>query len=763
MKMPNNSKNIFTKCCMCSCAQKLREAVGKLPLPSLKMPKIPFFVIAFSVAALVVVMAMFTFHRSIDTNLNITDHRNISAITSQEQAALNDTIASIIKNLTSITKTLVTLDKNTQAKIDFLQNVKKNLHFETILMVDMHGQGLRSTGQTVNVRSNTVFMEAMKGNIYATDIHVSEITGHDVISIGVPIRSAGRIVGTLIAEFDTPFIEESLVAYTENKESAFILDSVGATVASSSDVYNSLNFLRKATFANGMTYQQFLEFAKKTRWGGTSFTLNGENKIIEFRPLDINSWTLFLVSHDLLANPVRDISVEIQYVVGGMLLIFLFIGAYMVFLKRKTLKDMRTIAFYDELTGLANNVKFSQDVEAVIKKSPNMKYVMQKMDLENFKAINEMFEYEIGDMVLQKIADALRHIDDDSFLCARVGNDEFLMFSAYGFLDDDNTRTSFESYFKSILADLKDYEFTFRYGRYFIQKGERNIPDMINKTTLAHSMAKSLGHKNTWDYDDTFRQEVRRSTELINLSKLALQHNEFIVYLQPKYNLKEKKVTGGEALVRWAMDDGTLLLPDEFIPIFEQNGFVTEIDFYVLRVVCARIKTWIDKGHKVMPISVNFSRVHLRNPNFVQNIKNICAEYGDIHQFIEVELTETAVTENAADLSTLLDALHDAGFTVAIDDFGAGYSSLGMLKDFRVDVLKLDQSFFDDNQQNARGNIVVNGISAIAHDLGMKIVAEGIEFSEQFTPLEDNHLELAQGFFFAKPMPMEEFEQKYFD
>ncbi len=154
---------------------------------------------------------------------------------------------------------------------------------------------------------------------------------------------------------------------------------------------------------------------------------------------------------------------------------------------------------------------------------------------------------------------------------------------------------------------------------------------------------------------------------------------------------------------------------------------------------------------------------HLKNPNFVQDISAICNKYGDIRHFIEVELTETAVTENAANLAKLLDDLHEAGFTVAIDDFGAGYSSLGMLKDFKVDVLKLDQSFFDNKSPDTRGNIVVNGISDIAHRLGMVIVAEGIEISEQIKPIEANCLELAQGFFFAHPMPMEEFEQKYLD
>ncbi len=725
--------------------------------------KIPVTALAFGAIALVVTLSFVAFNRSIHQNLNVTDKENISALASQEHAALNGIINNTLKSLESITKTLVTLHPNREAQLQFLQNVEQSLSFDTIIMADIHGRAVRASGEQLDLRNSPLFMEAMRGNVSASDIHLSDITSRYVLSVAVPIRRAGRVAGAILVEYGTRYMTELLKAYTDPSESAYVVDSNGFPVASSSDLYHSLNFLRDATFVDETTYEEFFEHVEQKKWGGTSFFLNGQQRIIEFRPLELNDWKLFLVSHDLLADPVRDISDEVQYVTGTMLALFLLLSAYIIYLKRKTLREVTELAFYDELTGLPNAVKFRQDVEAVIKKNPNMKYVMQKLDLENFKAINEMFDYETGNRVLVNIAQALQSLHDDSFLCARMRNDEFIMFSAHGFLDDNTTRTVFEENFYALLTELRTYEFCFRYGRYFIQKGERDVTDMINKTTLAHSTTKTLGHIQTWDYDDAFRQEVRRSTELINMSKSAMENLEFVVYFQPKYNLREEKVTSGEALVRWITDDGTMLLPDDFIPVFEQNGFVVEIDFFVLRTVCQRIKSWIEKGHKVLPISVNFSRVHLKNPHFVEDLKKTCDVYGDIRHFIEVELTETAITENANDLTKLLDDLREAGFTVAIDDFGAGYSSLGMLKDFKVDVLKLDRSFFEGTQGDRRGTVVVNGISAIAHDLGMKIIAEGIEMSEHFTPLDADHLELAQGFFFAHPMPMDEFEQKYLD
>ncbi len=723
---------------------------------------IPTFMYVLFCIVVLVLLGITAIHKNITDKLNHADAQIFTAVASQEQAVLNRYIQSTVTALTSITKTLLTLEDDPKGTLAFLENVKKTLNFESIVFADTHGRGLAASGQKVNMLTDPIFAQVMKGRIAVTDVLPKGAVGYESFTVAVPVRKGGRIKGAVIITFSMKYLRELLIAYTDNSEAAYIVDGRGVVIASSSDVYGSLHFLRNARFANGESYESFMQNALKTRWGGTTFTLADAKRSIEYRPLHINSWTLFFVSHNLLENPVRGISNQVQIMMAAMLFVFLFFASYIMYLKRKTLKEVEKIAFYDDVTGLANMVKFKQDVEGVITKFPNRKYVMQKVDIENFKAINEIYDYETGNAVLKNMAEALLCMKDDSFLCARMGADAFIMFSAYGFLDDDSVRTDFETQCKSRMPQMASYEFCFRYGRYFIEKGERDVPEMIDRTTLAHSLAKGLGHKNTWDYNEDFRLTIRQHTEYMNLSKGALENKEFIVYLQPKYSLKEQKVIGAEALVRWVMEDGSLLLPDNFIPVFEQNNFVVHIDYYVLRTVCARIKSWIEKGHKILPISVNFSRVHFKNPNFVQEIRDICNEYGTVAPYIEIEFTETALTEAIKGVDIFLRQLHEAGFSIAIDDFGAGYSSLGILKGFEVDVLKLDQSFFVNTQNDVRGSLVVNGISAIAHDLGMKVVAEGVELSEQFASLEVGPLEFVQGFFIAHPMPMDEFEKKYY-
>ncbi len=244
----------------------------------------------------------------------------------------------------------------------------------------------------------------------------------------------------------------------------------------------------------------------------------------------------------------------------------------------------------------------------------------------------------------------------------------------------------------------------------------------------------------------------------------ALDHEEFKVFLQPKCNVNTGKIKGAEALVRWIESNGNMVFPNEFIPLFEQNGFIVELDKYMLKGVCSILRSYIDRGIECLPISVNFSRLHIQNPNFVKEIADIVISHGVETKYIDIELTESTVMENGNQLRTLLKDLHKAGFLVSIDDFGSGYSSLGMLKNFKVDTLKLDRSFFVDFEEEdeyGRGNLVVESVVKLAGKLNMYTVAEGIEDQEQLEFLQRINCDAAQGYYFSKPVPLVQFDKMY--
>ena len=241
----------------------------------------------------------------------------------------------------------------------------------------------------------------------------------------------------------------------------------------------------------------------------------------------------------------------------------------------------------------------------------------------------------------------------------------------------------------------------------------------------------------------------------------ALANKEFQVYLQPKIQTSEETLAGAEALVRWIHPQDGFIPPNKFIPILEKNGFITKLDDYMLEEVAALQARWITEGRKIVPISVNISRAHFTRTDLAEHICAIVDKYNTPHDVIELELTESAFFDDKNLLLNTVKQLRQAGFSVSMDDFGAGYSSLNSLKELQIDVLKIDADFFRGADAQERGLLIVSEVIDLAKKLDMKIVAEGIESREQVDFLTEQQCDLIQGYFFAKPMPVTEFVEKY--
>ncbi len=324
----------------------------------------------------------------------------------------------------------------------------------------------------------------------------------------------------------------------------------------------------------------------------------------------------------------------------------------------------------------------------------------------------------------------------------------------------EKTRYEYERKFRETLDIAQIHKIEFRYGRYFIPKGETDVNDIVNNVVMAHNYAKE-NNEVICDYDDAFKEKLLQKTEITNKMQVALEREEFKVFLQPKYSVENRTIEGAEALVRWKENDGKFIYPDQFIPIFEQNGFILQLDMYMLENVCKMIKKWIEEKVEPITISVNFSRVHFSNPNFVKEIKGIVDKYDIPSKYIEIELTERTIVENENALVKIVDDLHKAKFTLSMDDFGAGYSSLGILKTIDVDIVKLDKSFLDDSSSNKKGAIIMERTLKMVDELGMISVAEGVETEEQLEFLKLAKCHMAQGYLLARPMPTADFEELY--
>ncbi len=721
----------------------------------------------FGLSFLLVTLLMFLFFKDVNTKLEQTEINNIRLSAKQQQASINGFIAAQAKNIASMSKSLLIISDNQEAIAEYLQILESSLGISSIIFADTSGIGRLSNFKQVDVVDSEAFQSALQGHLHVTAPFQSRFTGKEVLAVGSPIVLDGAVVGVVITEYSLEFINEKitkLVDEADEKGYTVIIDGKGDVVTSTSYKHEYFTPFSNATFQDSITYEALLKNIRlrKPQGGGTVVYVDNEKRILEYRPIALKNWSILVVSEDISDTLIRHISDGIRYLLFAIAISFFIFLAAIIYLKRKGVRDIETVAFYDELTGLPNLVGFKEQIRKILKENPKSSFIMQKMDIKNFKAINEMFGHDTGNVVIKKLAETLRHTNEPTYACARVGADEFFMFAKDTFFNkNEASTTTHEQHFKSLMPELAEHEFSFTYGRSMVKPGEHSVLEMINKTNMAHHMAKKLNDKKVYTYDDSLKKHVLRMAEINNKRKNGIENKEFKVYLQPKMHIIKNTLYGAEALVRWIESDGKMIYPDEFIPLFEKNGFIVHLDMYILQRVCRQIKLWLQAGYSIVPISVNFSRMHLQNPHFVQELKDICDSYGNIRHYIEVELTESAATENMDALSSILNELHEAGFSVSIDDFGAGYSSLGMLKNFTVDALKLDKSFFDKNKDDSRGDVVVKGIIKIARSLGMKIIAEGIETAEQIDFLKSVQCEIVQGYFYAKPMPLIDFEQSY--
>jgi len=282
--------------------------------------------------------------------------------------------------------------------------------------------------------------------------------------------------------------------------------------------------------------------------------------------------------------------------------------------------------------------------------------------------------------------------------------------------------------------------------------------EMIGRANLAQKSVKRLGRAGYAFYEDAIRDQMIKEQEIESKMSKALENGEFVIYLQPKCDLKCLKPCSAEALVRWVTAD-EIIPPSEYIPLFERNYFIIQLDQYIFEQCCKLIRYWLDNDMPVVPIAVNVSRVQLAFDSFVKTYADLKEKYQIPDGYLELEFTESAVLQDNKRIVSIVNELKNHGFTCAIDDFGVGYSSLTALKNIPADCLKADAQFFADGHDRHKDRVMIESVMSIGKSLDMKVVAEGIEQWDQVKYLKRIGCDMVQGYVFAKPMPVDQFEQ----
>ncbi|MBQ7920537.1 MAG: bifunctional diguanylate cyclase/phosphodiesterase [Lachnospiraceae bacterium] len=420
----------------------------------------------------------------------------------------------------------------------------------------------------------------------------------------------------------------------------------------------------------------------------------------------------------------------------------------------------KTESELDELTGLWTRRTFCDKVEQIVLENRTAiesgEYALACFDVIRFKAINDFYGMGEGDKLLKHIAGAIDKSAKEEDIVCRSNADHFLLFT-------HTSGQELELMVEQILTDIslygQTYEVTCNVGIYVTGDAELAVEAMIDRAVLAKSTIKGSYTIRYSYFTEQLREEMLTEQEIVGMISNALAEKHFLIYYQPQYNHSTGMLVGAEALVRWKHPEKGLISPGVFIPIFEKNGFITRLDLYVFEEVCAFIRKCIDEGEPLVPISTNFSRYDIFQPNFVEKLEEIRNRYDVPVKYLRVEITESAIVGGSQHTNDIIHKLHSFGYIVEMDDFGSGYSSLNVLKDIELDIIKLDMLFLSNEAETNRGGTIVSAVIRMAKWLGIPVIAEGVETVKQADFLKSIGCDYIQGYLYSRPLPEADYEK----
>jgi diguanylate cyclase (GGDEF)-like protein len=431
-------------------------------------------------------------------------------------------------------------------------------------------------------------------------------------------------------------------------------------------------------------------------------------------------------------------------------------------MQKKAEKKIEFLAYHDHLTELPNRIYAKLEVEEIMRKTQNecVKMAILFIDVDDFQAVNDSFGHAVGDILLKSIATRLQDNLRDNDMLSRYSADEFLIV-----LNNIQSNDAIVSICERIVESFQN---PLHVGTHILSSSvsigicvhlhkSDDFDAFVRKADIAMHKAKELGKNTFCFFEPSMNEETTECFHTLNDMKNALPNQEFILHYQPQIDIKNKKIIGAEALIRWMHPTQGMIAPSKFIPIAENSGLIIKIGEWVIKEACAQAMLWHQQGIKIV-VAVNISTIQFKRGNLEEIVQEALATSGLCPEFFELELTESVMMHDTGKIRTTIQNLKKLGIKLSIDDFGTGYSSLSYLKKFAVDKLKIDQSFIKNLLENQEDAAIVKAVIQMAKSLNLKTIAEGVEDSETLKALHRKGCDEVQGYHFAKPMPAKEFQ-----
>lgn len=611
--------------------------------------------------------------------------------------------------------------------------------------------------------------EAWQGESAVSRVYEDARTGEKVFSYAVPVYQGDEITGVLTAKDSIEAFEDILDDKTAmngygyvhmiGKEGKFLIRSKNKVVNRRVESIFDGNYITEAE------KEKIREAIDNDESVFSKFRYQGTAYQIYLNPIGLNGWYLFCVDTMQGVNaPIYQMINVTRAIFIGVLCLSVFLLIYGYRMLRKNHKQLIELAYYDSLTGAYNTVRFMQEMKDAL--SGPEKYSVCVLNIHQFKFINEIFGRAQGDKLLCHISQVLKEsVNPGEYFCRDTGDFFWMILKGQ---NEEAIRERLYEMMEKIsrfsLSQHHNYQIMIYCG-VAVRRDDSSAEMMMTHAMFALQTAKGTDRNNVWFYDVELHKQETLQNYIESHMHQALKDKEFRMFLQPKMDMRTGKLGGAEALVRWIPKDGTIIYPNQFIPLFESNGFCSSLDMYMVENVCRKIREWIDAGITPVPISVNQSKILFYEEDYVENLCAVLERYRIPGDLITLEILEGLAAGNIDELNEKIDQLKEKGFRISMDDFGSGYSSFNTLGKLHIDELKMDRVFLSaiTGKEDERQEIIMAQVVDLAKKLRISTVAEGVETKENETLIRTLGCGYGQGYYYSRPIDEDEFDRKYME
>ena len=695
---------------------------------------------------------------------------NLKDVAMQNEAVLEKEISEKIRVLTVISGDLQPMRDDRRIRyVAMLKPITNAYGFKRVAYTQGNGKAHTTDAYHKSISSSEYFNRTINGEIYITGMIMDTIGAEGMVNIfSVPVysRDGSTINGVVYASYRTEKFQTLISQDSfEGKGFSCVIQEDGNFVARSNsfpqrEIFSNLfTLLVNEKQENTDAVNEMKQAIENQDSGNIAFYL-GEEQYAYYTPIPYKiggkkSYLVTIVPAAVLEERVVHLENYMNLLMVVLIVVFVILGFTYMYSFHKKRENLRRLAYNDPVTGGDNYAFFEEKIEQL--KNPQGYFVT--MDTEEFKIVKQTCGAEKGNETLHSLYRMIKDTLGPDDLAARMNADRFVIFYAgeekEGLLAKIEKMTNEVEQLPEKLNIPKISSF---YGIYYLSQKVEDLETVYNYANEAKHVAKDKKETNYAFYEEVDFQQINNEKELTDRFEGALEKEEFEIWYQPKYSASTRTIDGAEALVRWRKEDGTMIPPFQFIPLFEKNGMIASLDEYVFKKVCRQQQEWQAKGYQLLPISINVSRATLYYANVVEKYTEIAKEAGVDPKYVPLEITESAMVDNT-DVQALVEEFRCAGFPLHLDDFGNGYSSLATLNVMNFDTLKIDKSLVD-HIGDEKGDTLLYYVIQLARSMGMKVTAEGVETEEQLLFLQEKECTNIQGYFFSKPVPLKEFEEK---